>query len=115
MREMHRLTGILRSFGDNIALITDGRFSGADSGLVIGYVSPEAAEGGPIAVIQDGDVITIDLNNRILDINISAEELKKRLENFSPEIKEISSPMLKRYSSIVNSAAQGATIHPGRP
>jgi len=114
MREMHRLTGILRSFGDNIALITDGRFSGADSGLVIGYVSPEAAEGGPIAVIQDGDVIKIDLNNRILDINISDAELKKRLENYSPKIKEISSPLLKRYSSIVNSAAQGATIHTGR-
>jgi dihydroxy-acid dehydratase len=110
MREMHRLTGVLRAFSDNIALVTDGRFSGADSGLVIGYVSPEAAVGGPIAAIQDGDRIKIDLNNRKLEVNISNEEMGKRLTDFSPLKKRLDSPMLNRYAFFVNSASKGAIL-----
>ena len=108
MREMHRLTGILRAFGDNIALITDGRFSGADSGLVIGYISPEAADGGPIGIIRNGDEILIDIDNRTLEINLPDEELENRLAEFTPLIKENNSPMLERYRHMVKSASQGA-------
>lgn len=97
MREMHRLTGVLRAFSDNIALITDGRFSGADSGLVIGYVMPEAADGGPIGIVQTGDMIQIDLEARTLHLDLPDHDIEQRLAAFKPLVKTDLSPLLQRY------------------
>lgn len=88
MREMHRLVGMTKGIGDDVALITDGRFSGADSGLVIGYLRPEAVEGGPIGVVEDGDVIRIDIPNRQLNLDINENEFKRRLRQFTPKRKD---------------------------
>lgn len=93
---------------DKVALITDGRFSGYTSGPCIGHVSPEAYVGGPIALVRDGDIIRIDIPNRTLDINISDEELQKRLGNWKPFEKEIKSKALLKYRKLVSSAAEGA-------
>lgn len=93
---------------DKVALITDGRFSGYTSGPCIGHVSPEAYVGGPIALVRDGDIIKIDIPNRTLDINISDEELQKRLGNWKPFEKEIKSKALLKYRRLVSSAAEGA-------
>lgn len=108
MREMHRLSNILKAMKTRIALITDGRFSGADSGLMIGYVTPEAAVGGPIGVIQNGDIIDIDLHHKRLDLRISDEELAARLKGFQPEKKASFSELLDQYSQRVGPASEGA-------
>ena len=92
----------------SVALITDGRFSGATKGAAIGHVSPEAAEGGNIALVQDGDIISIDILNGNLDLLVSDEELTKRresLELVEPKIKE---GYLSRYAKLVSSASTGA-------
>ncbi|NMB86717.1 MAG: dihydroxy-acid dehydratase, partial [Chloroflexi bacterium] len=108
MREMHRLSNVLKSMQSRIALITDGRFSGADSGLMIGYVSPEAAVGGPIGVLRDGDSIEIDLANRQLNLQVPAGELEQRLAAFTPHQKDIQSEFLGRYQDLVGPASCGA-------
>ena len=113
MREMHRLTGVLNAFSDHVALITDGRFSGADSGLVIGYVTPEAADCGPIGLVLNGDVIVIDINRRLIQLEISPEELDCRKKDFHIFKKDYDSPMLKRYQKHVNTASKGATFSSG--
>jgi dihydroxy-acid dehydratase len=82
---------------ESVALITDGRFSGATRGPCIGHVSPEAAEGGPIAVIENGDVIEIDIPNRVLKVRLSAEELRKRLAAWKPRKPKITKGYLARY------------------
>jgi dihydroxy-acid dehydratase len=110
MREMHRLTGVLRAFSDNVALITDGRFSGADRGLVIGYVTPEAADGGPIGIVRDGDVVGIDLVARTLRLDLPESEVQQRLAEFRPIAKSGASPMLRRYRKYVGTAACGAVL-----
>jgi dihydroxy-acid dehydratase len=110
MREMHRLTGVLRAFGDNIALITDGRFSGADSGLVIGYITPEAADSGPLGIVHDGDIIEIDLNSCSLNVELTDGEIRSRLVEFNPLEKQITSSVLRRYRSAVNPASKGAVV-----
>lgn len=97
MREMHRLIGVLRATDSRMALVTDGRFSGADSGLVIGHVAPEAADGGPIAIVRDGDVIDIDLAARKLSLALPPAEIARRLAEFEPLVKPDSSPMLAKY------------------
>jgi len=112
MREMFTPLELLDGYGlaESVFLITDGRFSGSNRGGFIGHVSPEAAEGGPIAVVQDGDTIIIDIPNRRLDIDISPEELEKRLDNWvcpEPKIKE---GYLKIYSKLVKSAHYGAIL-----
>jgi dihydroxy-acid dehydratase len=108
MREMHRLSNRLKAMQQRIALVTDGRFSGADSGLMIGHVTPEAAAGGTIGVVEDGDLIEIDLYERRLTLKISDEELKIRLAEFTPEIKNIELELLQHYRNEAGCAADGA-------
>ncbi len=110
MREMLAPTANIvgMGLGSDVALITDGRFSGATRGAAIGHVSPEAAEGGPIGLVQDGDTIHIDIPNRILDLVVDEEELARRRAAFVPVEKEITSPFLRRYAKQVRSAAAGA-------
>ena len=93
------------------ALITDGRFSGGTAGAAIGHVSPEAAEGGPIAFIEEGDIIAIDIPNRKLELKVSDEELAKRKEGWTPKkVETFPNSYLKRYAYLVTSASTGATM-----
>lgn len=99
-----------RGLGTKVALITDGRFSGASRGISIGHISPEAAEGGPIALVENGDIITIDLPNRTINLEVSEEVLAERLEKlpvFEPKIKR---GWLARYSKLVTSASTGGVM-----
>ncbi|MBQ4401829.1 MAG: dihydroxy-acid dehydratase [Synergistaceae bacterium] len=111
MREMLSTTALImgRGMDNDCALVTDGRFSGATHGPCIGHVSPEAAQGGPIAYVQDGDEIEIDITNRTLKWNVSDEELARRKENWKP-LKKPMGPALKKYAEHVKSAAEGAII-----
>ena len=95
---------------DKVALITDGRFSGATSGPCIGHVSPEAYVGGPIAVVKDGDLINIDIPNRIIELELLNEEISERFKSWTPLEKEIRSKALLKYRKLVSSAAKGAIL-----
>ncbi len=112
MREMLSPTSAIvgMGLGDKVALITDGRFSGGTRGACIGHVSPEAAAGGVIGVVQDGDEILIDIPERRLELLVSEEDLQKRLENFKPKQKDIPSSWLRRYSKLVTDASKGAIL-----
>ncbi|MBN2824337.1 MAG: dihydroxy-acid dehydratase [Campylobacterales bacterium] len=112
MQEMLAPTSLIMGMGlgDKVALITDGRFSGATRGASIGHVSPEAAEGGMIGLLQDGDEIHIDVDNYILSVNLSDEEIEKRKAAFKPIKKEISSSWLKQYRALVTNASSGAIL-----
>ncbi len=112
MREMLSPTSAIvgMGLGDKVALITDGRFSGGTRGACIGHVSPEAASGGPIGVVKDGDEILIDIPNRKLELLIPEDELRERLKNFKPKKKEIPSPWLRRYARLVTDASRGAVL-----
>jgi len=112
MREMLSPTSAIMGMGlgDKVALITDGRFSGGTRGPAIGHVSPEAAAGGPIALVEDGDEMLIDIPNRRLELLVGEEELKRRRENWKPLKKEIPSRWLRRYSMLVTSADMGAVV-----
>ncbi|RJP27957.1 MAG: dihydroxy-acid dehydratase [Candidatus Omnitrophota bacterium] len=112
MREMLAPTAAIVGGGlsDSVALITDGRFSGGTKGPCIGHVSPEASAGGPIAVIQDGDIITIDIPNRKLEVKLSDAEIKKRLKNVKIVPPKITTGYLSRYSRLVTSADKGAIL-----
>jgi dihydroxy-acid dehydratase len=96
--------------GDKVALITDGRFSGATRGASIGHVSPEAAEGGMIGLLEDGDSIHIDVDKYILSVDLSDEEIAKRKANFKPIKKELNSSWLKQYRALVTNASNGAML-----
>ncbi|MGH2497482.1 MAG: dihydroxy-acid dehydratase [Ktedonobacteraceae bacterium] len=96
--------------GEKVALITDGRFSGGTRGACIGHVSPEAAANGPIAALVDGDMISIDLFERRLDVNLSSEQIAQRLEHVTPPTGRINSRWLRRYASLVTSANTGAVL-----
>jgi len=96
--------------GDSVALITDGRFSGGTRGACIGHVSPEAAAGGPIAALVDGDMIHIDLIERTLNVELTPEQIAQRLENVSSPKTPIKSRWLRRYASLVTSANTGAVL-----
>jgi dihydroxy-acid dehydratase len=112
MREMLSPTSALvgMGLGESVALITDGRFSGGTRGPCIGHVSPEAMAGGPIALIQDGDKIYINIKKRILDLKVDPKELKKRQENWQqPEFK-VKTGYLARYAKAVSSADSGAVV-----
>ena len=104
------MTLVMKSKLDRVALITDGRFSGYTSGPCIGHVSPEAYVGGPIALVRDGDIIKIDIPNRILDVTTNEEELKDRSANWKPFEKDIKSKALLKYRSLVSSASEGAIL-----
>jgi dihydroxy-acid dehydratase len=112
MREMLAPTAALMGvgLGESVALVTDGRFSGVSRGAVIGHVSPEAAVGGPLAALKDGDLIKIDLPARKLDVDLSEGELKQRLKSWEPQDKAELGGYLKRYASMVGSAASGAIL-----
>ena len=111
MREQHMVTSLLvgRGMDESCALITDGRFSGSTRGPAIGHISPEAAAGGPIAAVQNGDEITIDIPNRTLQLHISDEELAERLRHVKPLIKP-RTPSLAKYAALVTSADRGAIL-----
>jgi dihydroxy-acid dehydratase len=96
--------------GDKVALITDGRFSGGTRGACIGHVSPEAAAGGPIAALEDGDMIHIDLLERTLNVALSPEQIAQRLENARSPREMVKSRWLRRYASLVTSANTGAVM-----
>jgi dihydroxy-acid dehydratase len=110
-REMLAPTSAIVGVGRDrdVALLTDGRFSGASRGAAIGHISPEAAEGGPIAAVRNGDMIEIDIPSKKLNLLISKEELKKRLSKWKPPKKELKG-YLKRYARLVTSANTGATF-----
>jgi len=111
MREMLGPTSAIAGIGRDrdVALLTDGRFSGGSRGAAIGHISPEAAEGGPIGVVRDGDEIEIDIPNRKLNLLIPEAELKKRLAAWKPQKRELKG-YLKRYARLVQSANTGATF-----
>lgn len=111
MREQHMIASLLvgMRLGDSVALITDGRFSGSTRGPMIGHISPEAADGGPIAVVRDGDRIRIDIPARKLELLISNEELEKRMREWRPPTKKLKG-YLSRYSKEVGPADKGATL-----
>lgn len=112
MREMLTPTAMVAGLGldKDVALITDGRFSGATRGASIGHVSPEAAEGGPIAAVQDGDIIEIDIPNCRLNVLISEEELRSRLSKWQPREPRVKKGYLARYAKLVTSASTGAVL-----
>ncbi|MGC6770153.1 dihydroxy-acid dehydratase [Enterococcus sp. LJL51] len=99
-----------RGLGKDVALITDGRFSGATRGIAVGHISPEAAEGGPIALINDGDTIEIDLTNRTLNVQVPEEELQQRKETLQPFKAKVKTGYLARYTALVTSAHTGGIM-----
>jgi len=115
MREMLATTAAIygQGMGDRVALVTDGRFSGATRGFCIGHVGPEAAVGGPIALVRDGDVIAIDAEAGTLDLEVTADELARRREAWRPRPSGYGSGALWKYAQLVGSAAEGAVTHPG--
>ncbi|MBI4594258.1 MAG: dihydroxy-acid dehydratase, partial [Candidatus Rokubacteria bacterium] len=110
MREMLHVTGALQGagLGAGVALMTDGRFSGASHGFMVGHVAPEAAAGGPIAALKDGDPIVLDIKKRRLDVELSAAEIKKRLQAAKPPKPRYTSGALAKYARLVSSASEGA-------
>jgi dihydroxy-acid dehydratase len=115
MREMLSTTAALygQGMGDKVALITDGRFSGATRGFCIGHVGPEAAVGGPIALIRDGDVIEINAVTGVLNIELSDEELASRRSEWTPRETDFGSGAIWKYAQTVGNARDGAVTHPG--
>jgi dihydroxy-acid dehydratase len=110
MREMLAVTAAIvgAGLGDSVALITDGRFSGATRGLMVGHIAPEAAMGGPIAAVRDGDTITIDVPMRRVDVEVSAAELTRRLDGWAAPEPRYTRGVMAKYASLVGSAAEGA-------
>jgi dihydroxy-acid dehydratase len=115
MREMLSTTAALygQGMGDKVALITDGRFSGATRGFCVGHVGPEAALGGPIALIRDGDIIELDAEKAILDVKLTESELERRAREWKPRAEEFTSGYLWKYTQQVGPARKGAVTHPG--
>ncbi len=115
MREMLSTTAALygQGMGEKVALITDGRFSGATRGFCIGHVGPEAAEGGPIALIEDGDEIMIDAETGVIDLNVATEILEERRKHWTPRATDYGSGAIWRYAQNVGPAYKGAVTHPG--
>jgi dihydroxy-acid dehydratase len=110
MREMLAVTGAIKGagLGKDVLLLTDGRFSGGTTGLCIGHVAPEAVDGGPIAFVQDGDRIRVDVAAGTLDVDLDAETLARRAEGFTPPASKYPTGVLAKYRKLVGSAAGGA-------
>ncbi len=110
MREMLGVTAALvgAGLGDSVALLTDGRFSGATHGLMAGHVAPEAAHGGPIAAVREGDAIVFDIKARRLDVDISEQELKQRLSKWQAPVPRYKTGVMAKYAKLVSSASEGA-------
>ena len=109
MMEMLSPTSAIKGRGIRAALITDGRFSGGTRGLCIGHISPEAAAGGPMGLIRDGDIIEYDIPNRRLDLAVPAEELARRRASWRPPKRELKG-ILARYARLAQSASTGAVL-----
>jgi len=114
MREMLGVTGALvgEGLGDSVGLITDGRFSGATHGLMVGHVAPEAARGGPIAALRDGDTVAIDVGKRQLNVELSDAEIKGRLKSWRAPAPRYASGVFAKYAALVSSASEGAVTRP---
>jgi dihydroxy-acid dehydratase len=112
MQEMLSPTSAImgQGLGDKVALITDGRFSGGTRGACIGHISPEAAAGGPIAALQNGDIVDLDLDARTMNVRLTADEINSRIAKLPPLVPNISSKWLRRYSYFVTSADTGAVL-----
>ncbi|MEI8412405.1 MULTISPECIES: dihydroxy-acid dehydratase [unclassified Kribbella] len=110
MREMLAVTGAIKGagLGKDVLLLTDGRFSGGTTGLCVGHVAPEAVDGGPIAFVQDGDRITLDVKNRTLELHVTPEELENRRAGWTPKTPAITKGVLGKYTRLVRSASEGA-------
>jgi dihydroxy-acid dehydratase len=115
MREMLSVTASVvgAGLGESVALVTDGRFSGATRGLMVGHVAPEAARGGPLAAVRDGDRIMIDLEARSLRLEVADDEIRRRMESWTPPPSEYDSGVFARYRAAVSSASEGAVLRPG--
>ena len=115
MREMLATTAALygQGMGGKVALITDGRFSGATRGFCVGHIGPEAAVGGPIALLRDGDIIKLDGEKGTLDVELTASELSQRAKDWKPRGNEFGSGYLWKYTQEVGPARGGAVTHPG--
>jgi dihydroxy-acid dehydratase len=116
MREMLGVTGALvgEGLGDAVALITDGRFSGATHGLMVGHIAPEAARGGPIAAVRDGDIVVIDVEKRQLNVELPDGELRRRLNDWRPPTPHYATGVFAKYAALVSSASEGAVTRPPR-
>jgi dihydroxy-acid dehydratase len=110
MREMLGVTGAIvgEGLGESVGLLTDGRFSGATHGLMAGHVAPEAARGGPIAAVANGDVVVFDIEKRRLDVELSDAEIQKRLANWHEPEPRYKSGVFAKYAALVSSASEGA-------
>jgi dihydroxy-acid dehydratase len=116
MREMLHVTGALvgEGLGDSIALVTDGRFSGATRGLMVGHVAPEAARGGPLALVEEGDTVVVDVDGRELRVDVPDDELDRRREAWTPPPPRYEAGVLAKYAALVSSASDGAITRPPR-
>jgi dihydroxy-acid dehydratase len=110
MQEMLQVTAALvgEGLGDSVALLTDGRFSGGTHGLMIGHVAPEAALGGPIAVVEEGVEVVIDVDRRALDLDVPPDEIARRFERWTPPASRYQGGVMAKYAALVGSASQGA-------
>jgi dihydroxy-acid dehydratase len=114
MREMLSVTASVvgAGLGESVALVTDGRFSGATRGLMVGHVAPEAARGGPLAIVRDGDSITIDVDARTLEVELDDAEIAERLAAWKPPPARYTGGVFARYGALVGSASEGAVLLP---
>ena len=112
MREMLGVTSAVvgAGLGESVTLVTDGRFSGATRGLMVGHVSPEAVRGGAIAAVREGERVTVDLDERMLHVDVDATEIARRLAGYAPPPPAFTSGVLGRYARLVGSASTGATL-----
>jgi dihydroxy-acid dehydratase len=110
MREMLAVTAAINGsgLGDSVALLTDGRFSGATHGFMAGHVAPEAFRGGPIAAVRDGDMITIDVDGRRIDVELDDDEIARRVAAYEPPANGDRTGVLAKYAALVGSASEGA-------
>jgi dihydroxy-acid dehydratase len=112
MREMLAPTSLLvgKGLGTKAALITDGRFSGGTRGICVGHICPEAADGGVIALIEDGDIVEININNRSMELKVSEEILEERRKKFVPKAQRVTTGYLAKYARTVQDASHGAIV-----
>ena len=114
MREMLGVTAAIvgEGLGESVALLTDGRFSGATRGLMAGHVAPEAARGGPIAALREGDTLVFDVEARRLDVELSDAEIRERLSRWKPPAPRYATGVFAKYAALVSSASEGAVTRP---